>query len=151
MLINILMITINLFRYLIFHLNFHIPIFWGWGRSYRKRKWLRMLSVQHYCALATVSQLELLGSSWVLNYLSPGKIVLNYLFVKHFATNHSFGFPSCWDYTHSTDKPDKRVAQGYKTIQVLLIFLTTLPKQRRHTRPFQLQCQSCYPVDSPHP
>lgn len=39
------------------------------------------------------------------------------------------------------------MAQGYKTIQILLIFLTTLTKQCRHTRPFQLQPQFCYPVD----
>ena len=35
---NTLMITINLFRYLIFHCNFHVANFGRWGRSYRKGK-----------------------------------------------------------------------------------------------------------------
>lgn len=61
MLINMLTITIRLFRYLIFHCDFHITIFAGGegkGRSYRKKMVKDLMCTALLCFGNSVHQLE---------------------------------------------------------------------------------------------
>lgn len=118
------------------------------GEKPQEKKMVKDVICAALLCLATVSPLEhlrqFLGSELSVTLQ---KLSWNHLFPKHYAINHEFGFPSCWDYTHSTDKKHIRI-QNNSDITFLL---TPITKQCRHTRPFQLQHLSCYPVDHSSP